>query len=271
MPQTSFVFDQLPAKPLALTEVLRICADPTALSKDLEGAIALEPALAALILKTVNSTYYGLSQKVSSLDRAIVVLGFSVIRNLATSLLLFESFNKVLCGPNRGTFETVWRRANIRVSAVQSLSRSGASSFATDWSDIALVALLTDIGHLIMVLHFGEDYSKLAGNAELPSSTASLERFGTDASQARDWSFKKWEFPPSLMRLFEEDLGGWSTHFESLGSLASYDAAEPTIRDLMSISRMPSDTYTATREAMSSAAAQPTPFAQGTQPQGKRP
>src|SRR4051812_27191084 len=66
-------------------QVLRLVEDAPASSADLARVIETDPALSARVMRLANAPYYGLSGKVSSASRAVVLLGFSAVRALAVS------------------------------------------------------------------------------------------------------------------------------------------------------------------------------------------
>src|SRR5690606_2402802 len=55
--------DRLPSPPTVLEEVNTLLADPHAELRDVGAALEGDPALAAKILQTVNSAFFGLSQR----------------------------------------------------------------------------------------------------------------------------------------------------------------------------------------------------------------
>nr|MCU0585994.1 HDOD domain-containing protein [Desulfobacterales bacterium] len=56
-------------------KVLRVCNDPDTSANALNRVISLDPVLTGRVLQLVNSAYYSLPSKVSSLTRAIILLG----------------------------------------------------------------------------------------------------------------------------------------------------------------------------------------------------
>jgi len=61
-------------------------------AQDLADIIARDPALTTRVLKLANSAYYGLMREVDTLNRAITILGFETIKNLALTISLFRAF-----------------------------------------------------------------------------------------------------------------------------------------------------------------------------------
>ncbi|MBN2332637.1 MAG: HDOD domain-containing protein [Deltaproteobacteria bacterium] len=79
---------QVPKPPITLQQILACSQDSESNAEKLATIIATDAAVAAHILKTVNSAYYGFPQQIASIKHAIVLLGFSEITNLAVGLSL---------------------------------------------------------------------------------------------------------------------------------------------------------------------------------------
>ncbi|MGV1099509.1 HDOD domain-containing protein [Thiovibrio sp. JS02] len=61
-------------------------------AKSLSVIIKRDPALSSKILKLANSAYYGLAKEVKTIERAVTVLGFSTIKNLALTISVYKLF-----------------------------------------------------------------------------------------------------------------------------------------------------------------------------------
>jgi HD-like signal output (HDOD) protein len=75
----------MPSLPTTVTKVLEICNNIKTSPADLNYVISLDPVLVGRILKLINSAYYGFSQQVTNLVRAIIMLGINTVKNLALS------------------------------------------------------------------------------------------------------------------------------------------------------------------------------------------
>ena len=82
------IIGEIPPVPLAAGRILQLLREPAFSIGELARAISLEPLLAARILKIANSPYYGGQGKVTSLERAIVLLGEVMVKNLAFQICL---------------------------------------------------------------------------------------------------------------------------------------------------------------------------------------
>ncbi len=77
--------DRMPPLPTSIGKILEICQNPATNPNDLNRVISLDPVLLARVMKLINSAYYSLPNEITSLVRAIIMLGLNTIKNLALS------------------------------------------------------------------------------------------------------------------------------------------------------------------------------------------
>lgn len=77
------VIDKIPPLPVHVQKILKIVSDIDSDAQEIAKLASSDPVLVSKILTIVNSSYYGLSQRVDDLRLAIVLLGFSEIRKIA--------------------------------------------------------------------------------------------------------------------------------------------------------------------------------------------
>jgi len=85
----------LPSLPASVQNILSLIENPNTKLADLSHAISLDPSISFKLLRLVNSAYYGLGQKVTSIEHAIVLLGTKVIRNLVVTATVFSQMGKM--------------------------------------------------------------------------------------------------------------------------------------------------------------------------------
>ena len=86
--------DNLTPLPYVVTKILHLIEDNSSNANSFEKLFRQDPARTARLLKLVNSSYYGLRNKVSSISQAIVMLGYKTLKNL----VLAASLNKIVKG-----------------------------------------------------------------------------------------------------------------------------------------------------------------------------
>ncbi|MFH0980054.1 MAG: HDOD domain-containing protein [Planctomycetota bacterium] len=78
--------------PEVMVKIIETVEDPRSTARDLHVIIKRDPALSAKVLKVVNSAFYGLPGQISGIDRAIVLLGLSAVKNLAIAASIARLF-----------------------------------------------------------------------------------------------------------------------------------------------------------------------------------
>lgn len=80
------LLDQIPTLPVSVHKILQSVYDEKIELKEIADIVSSDPVLTSRILQVVNSTYYGLREKVDNIYLAIVLLGLNEVRNVALHL-----------------------------------------------------------------------------------------------------------------------------------------------------------------------------------------
>jgi len=75
-----------------ISEIIRVCNDPSSSAKDLKEVIEIDPPLTGKVLRRANSAYYARQRNVEEIQQAIILIGFDAVRDLALSQKVFEIF-----------------------------------------------------------------------------------------------------------------------------------------------------------------------------------
>jgi len=135
--------DNLPTLPgIALKILEAVRSEETSLDK-IADILSKDPPLTAKILGLINSAFYGLPTKVTSISHAVKLLGINTVKKVALSFSLVRSFSKGNKGPF--DYQAFWR--NSLLSAVS--CRLIAEKILPDLEEDAFtLGLLQDIGML---------------------------------------------------------------------------------------------------------------------------
>ncbi len=197
-------FGNLPMLPRVTSEILRLVDDPSSTIADLNRVVSHDPGLSCRILKVVNSSFYGLSRQIGSLERAIPILGLRVTRNLAIIASMDKFFQ---IGRSSDVFRAIaddlWRHATATAAA----SRMIAEVAGIDRLDeIFLAGLIHDLG-IIAELHMDRARLLDAMSLTCPDirgipdrSLCEIERhlFGADHETTGMEMCEQWKFPAFL-------------------------------------------------------------------------
>jgi HD-like signal output (HDOD) protein len=189
--------NDLNSLPEITTRILDVVEDPRATAQDLHNIVKIDPALATRILRVVNSAFYGLPSQVASLDRGIVMLGLSAVKNIA----LATSLSPLFAGDQVSRFfngTDLWRHS----IAVGVCARLLARRAGLDMADEAFVAgLVHDVGLLVIGQLFPAE-SRLAIERCYAEGVAlcSVEQqlIGADHQTFGAALAERWSFPPLL-------------------------------------------------------------------------
>ncbi len=83
--------DRMPALSTTVGKVLEVCSKTDASPNELNKVVSLDPVLTGQVLKLINSAYYSLVNKVTSLPRAITMLGMNTVKNMALSMAIIAT------------------------------------------------------------------------------------------------------------------------------------------------------------------------------------
>jgi diguanylate cyclase (GGDEF)-like protein len=151
---------KLPTLPGVAIKILQAMQRETPNIAEIAQAISADAPLSAKVLKAVNSPFYGLSNKITSVHQAMVFLGLNAVKNLALSFSLLSGF-----APKRkGAFDYVQFSKDALVGAVAARTltenvnrRHGENAF--------FLGLLQDIGMLILAEAMPEEYAEVLRRA----------------------------------------------------------------------------------------------------------
>jgi len=146
------VIDSMPSLPITVSKIIELTNNPQSTPSDLNKVITLDPVLTAKVLKLVNSAYYNLSNSVTSIVKAIVLLGLNTIKNLAISTAVLGTVKKKVT-EDAINMDGFWRHC----LAVGVTSRSIATKIGIDpklREEFFIAGMLHDIGKVVLNDHF---------------------------------------------------------------------------------------------------------------------
>jgi putative nucleotidyltransferase with HDIG domain len=145
----------LPSLPIVLDRITRLLANPRTSAEEIGKAITTDQALASKALKLVNSAFYGFPGRISTLSHAIVILGFSTIKNIVLTASIFDSFRGKGKGPDGFNLEQMWYHSIACGAAAQSIAKAIGSP---EREECFIAGLIHDIGKIILCNYLPEDF-----------------------------------------------------------------------------------------------------------------
>jgi serine/threonine protein kinase len=191
----------------------------------LSNTILKDYGLTNKILRLVNSVHYRRSGggSISTISRAVIVLGFDALRNIAITVLLFEHLQ------DKGNAREL-KEAFLRANLAGCLARDASRQFMAREAEEAYVcALFHSLGQMLAQFYFPEEVSevrKLMLQRNCSEEIASAQIFGLSFSELGIGIAQHWGFPPGLINslrpLPEGAIRKPATHDESLRVVSGF-------------------------------------------------
>lgn len=188
---------EIPSIPHVLQQILSLADSPSASSADLEKYVTQEPALVAQLLKWVNSAAYSLPQRVSSVAHAMILLGFSTVKSIASGMVLVNAFDDI-SGLSKDYVHHVWRHTLGAAAVMKIIARKEPN----DKQDVYfLAAMIHDVGYLVLRQYYQEEYDKLLEEDPFPKPEREQEAFGIDHVAIGEELLKDWKFDEQVIQM----------------------------------------------------------------------
>ncbi len=171
----------MPALPVTVTKVVEIANNPATSPVDLNQVISLDPVLMAKVLKLINSAYYGVSTKVNSLVRAIIMLGINTVKNLALSSAVIDTLGRK--NQFRALDPQAFWRHSLGVGVTSKLIARKRGIDSSKLEEYFIAGLLHGIGKIPLNNVLSDQYIEAMSTADrqkIPLCAAERKVFGFD-------------------------------------------------------------------------------------------
>lgn len=165
-----------------------------------------DPGLSSKVLRVVNSSFYRpRGEPVSTITRAVFLLGFEAIRDLATGLVLLDEVARASGG--RGAIRDLLHQCLICGSVSRALS--GVVGYPNP-EEAYLLGLFANWGRLCFAAYYPERYERALRSAQARASLEQAlgEEFGLGSDDLATAMLARWNFPASYARYFGEPHAG---------------------------------------------------------------
>jgi len=149
---------RMPSFSTTVAKVLEVCNSPKTSPNELNKVISLDPVLTGKVLTLINSAYYSLPKKVSSLTRAIIMLGINTVKNLALSTAIMGSVG------GKGSFHALdtddfWTHS-ICTGVTSKILAASIGVPAAEREEYFVAGLLHDLGKIPLNNRFPDKYTQ---------------------------------------------------------------------------------------------------------------
>jgi putative nucleotidyltransferase with HDIG domain len=185
----------LPTIPAVLSRIISLTEGDGGHGRELVDVVEHDQALTSKILRLANSAFFGQSRRVATIPRAVILLGFSTVRNLALGVKVWEALGS---GVGRARVEELWEHAVTVAIASRTLT---ATLRAGDPDEAFTAGLLHDVGRLVLALRFKDDYWEAVGGCgeREPIERSEAASFGVDHAEVGGWMLEAWSLPAGIV------------------------------------------------------------------------
>ena len=187
-----------PALSESVSAINKIANSETESINKLSSTILKDFALTNKILRLVNSAYFRPAGggSISTVSRAVIVLGFEAVRNIAITVLLFEHMQNK---GNANQLKEDFLRANLAGILAKDIS---ATAQMRDLEQTFICSLFHSLGRLLSQFYFPEESDEIRRLVEQKNcleDTAALQVLGISFEEMGIAIARQWGFPPLIV------------------------------------------------------------------------
>lgn len=210
--------------PQVMQGVLAAVMDERTSAQDLAREVSSDPALTGKILKIVNSAFYGFHRQISSMDQAVVIVGYRKIRSIAITLSISDMFGA--CRSHSGLDRMKLWEHSIATAILADCIREQCCREA----DGAFVCgLLHDMGIFVFDQYFSDEwapvYIQCVRQADRPLVELEQEMLGLSHAQVGYLLAERWNLPGEVSQAIgnhhKAPVPQTSSHLEAIVYVAN--------------------------------------------------
>lgn len=188
----------IPTLPTVISRITTLLQNPQTSADEIGKAITTDQALASKVLKLVNSAFYGFPGRISTITHAVVILGFSTVKNIVLTASIFESFKKNAESDESFDMEKFWFHSIACGAAAQTIAKkmglkSGEECF--------IAGLIHDLGKVILCQYMPDQFQKIVKHTRENNCLiyeAENALFANTHQEVGGYLAEKWNLPSDL-------------------------------------------------------------------------
>ncbi len=187
---------ELPTLPKVASKIIQLTSREETTLEDISELISQDIALSTKILKICNSSFYGFSQKIGSVNKAVLILGMNAVRSLVLSFSFLSMDDKEK--KHIFDFTRFWEKSLASAVAAQFILRHVKDAKN---ENIFISGLLQNLGELILATTFPDRYEKVLQRLKEGENQQKIEKkiFGMTNAEVGAAVTAHWSFPDILI------------------------------------------------------------------------
>jgi len=188
---------ELPPMPQVVIKAQELIANSDADAKKIAEIIETDQSIATKVLKVANSSYFGMSGKISSISHASVVLGHEILGEVVTLAGAEGILNGKLAGYGYDS-KDLWKHSLAVALGSKIISNLKNPDLI---KEAHMAGLIHDVGKIILdryILEKKEEIESFMEEEEKTFLDAESQYFGFNHAEIASEVCKKWNFPESI-------------------------------------------------------------------------
>ncbi len=185
--------ERLPSAPQVYWDLTALLARDNVTQADVAAIVEGDPAMVAKLLQLVNSAYFGLARRISSVEQAVAYLGLDLVRTLAVSAHLFDATQVHVPG---------FSLDNLQRASLWTARLAKKVARPDDSADAYTAGLLRDLGQVILSAaapkEFGQALAAAAANPQ-PQHQAEQHVLGVTHAAVGGYLLGVWGLPIEIV------------------------------------------------------------------------
>ncbi len=191
--QSKIVLPEIPSIVFELNEVI---SNPMSSADHIAQVVNRSPSLTALLLKIVNSSFYGFPSKIDKVSHAVTLIGTREISGLALGISILSIFKNI---PKEMIDMYSFLKHSLACGILSRILAAQKNFGQTE--QLFVSGLLHDLGRLILYLYFTEESRNILSRSRHNNKLLYEEEhdyLGCDHAQVGKQLMEQWKLPPIL-------------------------------------------------------------------------
>ncbi|MFC1555896.1 HDOD domain-containing protein [candidate division KSB1 bacterium] len=188
----------LPALPTIIAKMIELIDDPKTSASQLAKLISTDQVLTTKILKMANSAYYGFPRRIATINLAIVILGFDMLKDVGLGVSIIDRF-KNKSSDESFDMSRFWEHSIACGVIGKMLARKMRYRLS---GEVFVAGVIHDIGKLILNQYFTKEFDGIMERVKTKGESfkqAELEELGIGHALIGSWLAEKWNLPEQLV------------------------------------------------------------------------
>lgn len=188
-----------PTLPSIYLEVTNALKSPMVSTEQVGAIIAKDMAMMTKLLRVINSSYFGLSRKITDPGEAVSILGFEMVKSMVMTIQFLSHYDKVK--PVYFSIDRLWRHS----TTVANIARKMVLLHTRDLSlaeNAFTAGLMHDLGKIVLATNFEQQYSGVQALAlKQKTSLWQIEKmvFGAGHGEIGAYLLGLWGMPQEMI------------------------------------------------------------------------